>query len=74
LEWPDPIVAAANANLSVRQTRDGWRLVAQASSGDTLWEQRLPTEPIRWGVAVDARGRIVVVLRDSRVLCFGNSS
>jgi hypothetical protein len=71
LEWPDPIVATANANLSVRQTRDGWRLVAQTPSGNTLWEQPLPAEPIRWGVAVDARGRIIVVLRDSRVLCFG---
>ena len=74
LEWPDPIVATANLNLLVRQARDGWRLVAQAPSGNTLWEQPLPTEPIRWGVAVDARGRIVVVLRDSRVLCFGSSA
>jgi outer membrane protein assembly factor BamB len=72
LEWPDKIVETANLNLLVRQTRDGWRLVAKAPSGNTLWEQPLPTEPIRWGVAVDARGRIVVVLRDSRVLCFGN--
>ncbi|MCP4260981.1 MAG: PQQ-binding-like beta-propeller repeat protein [Planctomycetes bacterium] len=74
LEWPDPIVATANVNLLVRQARDGWHLVAQAPSGNTLWEQPMPTEPIRWGVAVDAQGRIVVVLRDSRVLCFGNSA
>jgi hypothetical protein len=74
LEWPDPIVTTANLNLLVRQARDGWCLVAQAPSGNTLWGQPLPTEPIRWGVAVGARGRIVVVLRDSRVLCFGSSA
>jgi outer membrane protein assembly factor BamB len=74
LEWPDPIVATANANLLVREAPNGWRLVAQARSGDTVWEQPLPTEPIRWGVAVDARGRIIVVLRDGRVLCFGSSA
>ena len=74
LEWPDPIVATANANLLVRQARDGWHLVAQAPSGKTLWEQPLPIEPIRWGVAVDARGRIVVVLRDGRVFCFSSSA
>jgi outer membrane protein assembly factor BamB len=72
LEWPDPIVATANANILVHQTRDGWRLVVQTPAKDTLWEQPLPTESVRWGVAVDAHGRIVVVLRDSRVICFGS--
>jgi outer membrane protein assembly factor BamB len=74
LEWPDPIVATANANLIVRQASNGWSLVAQAPSGNTLWELPLPAEPVRWGVAVDAHGHIVVVLRDSRVLCFGSSA
>jgi hypothetical protein len=74
LEWPDPIVATANGKLLVRHTRDGWRLVAKAHSGNALWERPLPAEPVRWGVAVDARGRIVVVLRDGCVLCFGSSS
>jgi outer membrane protein assembly factor BamB len=74
LEWPDPIVVTPNANLLVRRVGDNWRLVAQAPSGNTLWEQPLPNEPVRWGVAVDARGRIVVVLRDSRVFCFSSSA
>jgi outer membrane protein assembly factor BamB len=72
-EWPNPIVTTANAKLFALQTRNQWRLVAQAPSGNILWEQSLPTEPIRWGIAVDARGRIVVVLCDGRVLCFGSS-
>jgi outer membrane protein assembly factor BamB len=74
LEWPDPIVVTSNANLFVRRFRDDWRLVAEAPSGKTLWEQPLPIDPIRWGVAVDARGRIVVVLRDGRVFCFSSSA
>jgi len=36
-----------------------------------LWERPLPAEPQRWGIAVDAAGRVTVALRDGRVLCFG---
>jgi hypothetical protein len=74
LEWPDPVVTAANAKLLVRQDRKGWHLVAQTPSGSTFWEQPLPTEPVRWGLAVGACGRVIVVLRDGRVLCFGDHS
>jgi outer membrane protein assembly factor BamB len=74
LVWADAIVATANAQFLVRQTEDRWCLVAQGHGGNTLWEQPLPTEPVRWAVAVDARGRIVVTLRDGRVLCFGTSA
>lgn len=73
LVWPDQVVKTANAILLLGQTQVGWRLIAQAAGGDTQWEQPLPGEPIRWAVAIDARGRIVVVLRDGRVLCFGRS-
>jgi outer membrane protein assembly factor BamB len=74
LEWPDPVVATANADLLVRQDGDVCRLNARAHSGDMIWQQRLPIEPVRWGVAVAACGRVIVVLRDGRVLCFGNHS
>jgi hypothetical protein len=74
LKWPDPVVTTANANLFVRQTRVGRHLVAQAPSGTALWEQPLPAEAVRWGVAVDARGRIIAAVRDGRVLCFGSSA
>jgi len=73
LVWPDPIVVTANANLLIRQTPDGWCLLAQAHGGNTLWEQPLPAEPIRWAVAVDAHARIVVVLRNGQVLCLGHA-
>lgn len=73
LVWADPIVVTANARLLVRQSEGGWRLVAQARGGNTLWEQPLPAEPVRWAVAVDAQGCIIVTLRDGRVLCFGTS-
>ena len=57
---------------SCRAERDGWKLVARSAADEqALWEQPLPGEAVRWGIAVDARGRIVVTLRDGRVLCFG---
>ena len=74
LEWGSAVVAAKNARLLCRSDRDGWKLVAQNATGDTeLWKQPLPSEPVRWAIAVDARSRIVVTLRDGKVLCFGRA-
>ena len=74
LVWPDPVVTTANAKLLVRKNQKSWHLVAQSpADGQVLWEQPLPAEPVRWGVAVDAQGRIVVVLVDGRVLCLGKA-
>ena len=40
-----------------------------------LWQYVIRGEhagkPVRWGVAVDAAGRVVVALEDGRILCFG---
>jgi len=72
LEWGAPVVRTKNANLLCRRSEDGWKLVAQdLSAKQGLWEQPLPAEPVRWAVAVDARGRVVVTLRNGQVLCFG---
>jgi ABC-type uncharacterized transport system permease subunit len=55
--------------------KDSWKLVAQdRSSNKDLWQQPLPAEPVRWAVTVDAQARIIVALRDGRVLCFGRAS
>jgi outer membrane protein assembly factor BamB len=75
-EWENPVVVTQNAKLScVAQPSDqgrSWLLVAQnAQDGRGLWSQPLPTEPVRWAIAVDAQGRVLVTLRDGRVLCFG---
>ncbi len=70
--WDAPIVAAKNVNLLCRQSQGDWKLVAQdRSSKKDLWQQPLPAEPVRWAVAVDAQGRIIVALRNGQVLCFG---
>jgi outer membrane protein assembly factor BamB len=64
-EWQDVVVNAPNAKLSFIQRDSTWSLVA----GD-LWSQPLPSEPVRWGIAVDAQGRIILTLRNGQVLCF----
>lgn len=76
VRWPNPTVTAKNARLLCAagggNGGTAWRLVARdAAEGETLWEQPLPAEPVRWGVAVDARGRIIVTLRNGHVLCLG---
>jgi outer membrane protein assembly factor BamB len=75
-EWTEAVVSTANAALSFRQAesgdRDAWSLVARNQAGDTeMWTQPLPAEPVRWGLAVDAEGRVIVALRGGQVLCFG---
>jgi hypothetical protein len=74
LEWSDAVVAAKNARLLCRHDPDGWKLVAQNAAGDKeLWKQPLPSEPVRWAIAVDARSRIVITLRNGQALCFGRA-
>ncbi|MGB2824076.1 MAG: PQQ-binding-like beta-propeller repeat protein, partial [Phycisphaerae bacterium] len=49
-----------------------WRLVAiDAYTNGEMWSQPLPAEPVRWGIAADPAGRIVVTCRNGDVLCFG---
>ena len=41
------------------------------TDGKLLWRHSLPAGPVSWGLAIDREGRILVALRDGRVLCFG---
>jgi len=70
--WDPPVVKAKNAHVLCRQTPNGSMLVAQdPATRKDLWQQPLPGRPVRWGVAVDSAGRILVTLQDGRVVCFG---
>jgi hypothetical protein len=39
-------------------------------TGKPLWKQSVPAPPASWCLAVDRAGRILVGLRDGRVICF----
>ena len=70
------MVLAENAALSCQQDKTGkWALVARSVGlGKELWQLPLAAEPVRWGLAVDRAGRIVVALQNGRVLCFGRKA
>jgi outer membrane protein assembly factor BamB len=79
LQWTEPVVHAKNADLTFRPVMgkdkskppSQWLLVAlKPQTKQELWSQSLPAEPVRWGLAVDAQGRIVVSLRNGQVVCF----
>ncbi|MBL7224166.1 MAG: PQQ-binding-like beta-propeller repeat protein, partial [Candidatus Brocadiae bacterium] len=76
LEWRPMVVDCANARLELQQRNGAWFLIAtgKADPKQKLWEQALPAAPVRWGIAVDAQGRVVVTLRDGRVVCFGTKA
>ena len=73
VQWRHVVVNAKNAKLSIEGPKgQGWMLVARDNATpQELWRQPLGGEPVRWGIAVDGRGRIFVSLRSGQVLCFG---
>ena len=78
VRWANVVVTAQNAQLTLRAQRgispSGWVLAARdPQQGKDLWVQPLPGEPARWGIAVDAGGRILVTLRSGEILCFGEN-
>ena len=73
--WPDPVVTAKNADISYTKDKAAegqpWVLTARDKAGKDMWSQPLPGEPVRWGVCVDRAGRVIVALRNGKVLCVG---
>ena len=64
-------VAFAAAKNAVVVARDKQIVALNLADGKVLWSQPLPGSPVTWGVAVDRNGRVLVTLKDGRILCFG---
>lgn len=74
-EWKPMVVEAANARITIAEPKasDGkqWAIVARdRSSGTPSWTETLSGEPVRWGIALAASGRLYIVLRSGEVLCY----
>ena len=55
-----------------QSTAENARVVALSlTDGKTFWEHGLPGAVARWGITIDRDGRIIVTLKDGRVLCLG---
>jgi len=69
-QWQPMVVKAANGTLALARRKGGsWAVIATKPDGGERWAQPLPGEPVRWGVALDGQGRVVLTLRNGRVLC-----
>ena len=65
------VLAAGRSTESEEAERGGFQLVAlRLDNGQPLWTHALPIPASSWGLAVDRDGRVLVTLRDGRVLCF----
>ena len=79
LEKVSGLVVTRNAGLAIgireldeKTGEASFALVAMnIENGQLLWKKDLPAGAVRWGIAVDRAGRIIVTLRDGGVLCFG---
>ena len=73
-QWRNVTVKAPNAALSFARSDKGWLLVADDNSTKKrLWQEPLDGAPVRWGIAVDASGRIFVTLRSGHVVSFAKA-
>jgi len=72
--WPPQTVVTANVRLTLRPPagdRRNWALAATpVAGGKALWSRPLPSAPVRWGLAVDAAGRVIVTCRNGQIICF----
>jgi outer membrane protein assembly factor BamB len=66
---------AKNAVLYAGSVSQGPPFVAAVDikTGGRLWKRgvQLSAPPVRWGLAVDSEGRIIVTMKDGHVMCFG---
>ena len=71
VQWRQVVVNAKNARLSFER---GMLVAQDKATRRELWRQPLGGEPVRWGIAVDGRGRIFVSTRSGQILCFGENT
>ncbi len=70
----DASAAVALGTNAVVVARPSELIAVDLTDGKPLWTQPLPAAPVPWGLAVDHEGRIVVVLEDGRVFCYGKAA
>ena len=68
------IVAGTNRSFAEPKVapEETYGIVAlDIDSGKPLWRHALPAGAVRWGLAIDRQGRLLVALQNGRVLCYG---
>ncbi|MFC1509397.1 PQQ-binding-like beta-propeller repeat protein [Candidatus Omnitrophota bacterium] len=67
----DGSIAVAVCKNAVVVVREHEVAAVNIKDGKTIWRRPIPVEPVPWGLAVDRDGRVIVSLKDGRVVCFG---
>ena len=73
-EWPPPQTALAVGKNAVVLAERLNVLAFDLNDGSVLWSKSLPSPTVSWGLAVDRDGRVVITLKNGRILCFGEST
>ena len=68
------LVTASNAVVAAGQ-RGGVAFLAaiELEDGSRRWEVMLSSPAVKGGTAIDRRGRVLVSLRDSSIVCYGEN-
>lgn len=65
-----PGVLLAAGHVGDDESRDPFLAAIDVGDGSDIWTRELPAPAVKGGTAVDHEGRIIVSLKDGRVLCF----
>ena len=65
------IAVCRNAVVLAQKSR---LLAIDINDGSVLWSQPLAAAPLPWAMAIDSQGRIIIILENSQILCFGKKT
>ena len=70
----DGSIAMAVGKNAVVVLKEKEVVALDIEDGKVLWTGWIPHEAVPWGLALDRDGRVIVSIKDGRIMCFGQES
>jgi len=69
----DGSIAMAVGKNAVVVLKEKEVVALDIEDGKVLWTGWIPHEAVPWGLALDREGRVIVCIKDGRIMCFGQN-